>query len=233
MKWEGRVGEAALYGCGCWASDLIPASTTQPRVAVACSASGVGEQITKSMLSSATCREMLSSADEADVSARRSLDQFFAVNAREGEGSHAGFIALRATLADEGAHGGSPDAETTEGREDENEDENDDGTLIEGDLVVAHSTASMAYGFIDHRITPRVCLPGWTGEPEDHQPSALTLILTCRCTCRAWTVEEEEDETGSLASVAPFIPFGCDPSVNWTVIMIITQGKKAGGCVMS
>jgi hypothetical protein len=159
MKWEGRVGEAALYGCGCWASDLIPASTTQPRVAVACSASGVGEQITKSMLSSATCREMLSSADEADVSARRSLDQFFAVNAREGEGSHAGFIALRATLADEGARGGSPDAETAESREDENEDENYDGTSIEGDLVVAHSTASMAYGFIDHRMTPRVRLP--------------------------------------------------------------------------
>lgn len=157
MKWEGRVGEAALYGCGCWASglDLNPSSSSatprSPRVAVACSASGVGEQITKSLLASTACREMVG-ADEADVGARRALEHFFAANAREGDGTqHAGFIALRATTT---SHSGRS---AEEGEEEEGGEEDDDAAaLIEGDLVVAHSTESMAYGFIDHTLRPRV-----------------------------------------------------------------------------
>jgi hypothetical protein len=56
-------------------------------------------------------------------------------------------------LADDGARGGSPDAETEEGRE----DENDEGTLIEGAKLVAHSTASLVTA-LRHEY---VCQKGW------------------------------------------------------------------------
>jgi hypothetical protein len=121
----------------------------------------VGEQITKSLLASTACREMVG-ADEADVGARRALEHFFAANAREDDGTqHAGFIALRATTT----------SDSGRCEEEEEEEEDDDGAaaaLIEGDLVVAHSTESMAYGFIDHTMRPRVRGP--LGPP----PSSLT-----------------------------------------------------------
>jgi hypothetical protein len=127
----------------------------------------VGEQITKSLLASTACREMVG-ADEADVGARRALEHFFAANAREGDGTqHAGFIALRATTT-------SNSGRSEEEEEDEEEEEEDDdgaaAALIEGDLVVAHSTESMAYGFIDHTMRPRVRDP--LGPPPS--PSSLT-----------------------------------------------------------
>jgi hypothetical protein len=123
----------------------------------------VGEQITKSLLASTACREMVG-ADEADVGARRALEHFFAANAREGDGTqHAGFIALRATTT---SHSGRSAEEGEGGEEDD-----DAAGVIEGDLVVAHSTESMAYGFIDHTMRPRVRVP--LGPP----PPNLRLCL--------------------------------------------------------
>ncbi|KAL3159343.1 hypothetical protein ABBQ32_011294 [Trebouxia sp. C0010 RCD-2024] len=65
MKTPGRVGEAAMYACGCWAADADPALD---RPGVACSVSGVGEVIMRACLAKECCQRMLNqtlSVDEA------------------------------------------------------------------------------------------------------------------------------------------------------------------------
>lgn len=65
MKTPGRVGEAAMYACGCWAADADPALN---RPGVACSVSGVGEVIMRACLAKECCQKMLNqslSVDEA------------------------------------------------------------------------------------------------------------------------------------------------------------------------
>ncbi|KAI8372931.1 nucleophile aminohydrolase [Radiomyces spectabilis] len=47
LKYSGRIGEAAMYGCGCWAQN-----STYSSAGIACSTSGTGEQIMRTMLTS-------------------------------------------------------------------------------------------------------------------------------------------------------------------------------------
>ncbi|KAG0182192.1 taspase, threonine aspartase, 1 [Apophysomyces sp. BC1034] len=58
LKYPGRVGEAAMYGCGCWAQNR-----TEVSAGVACSASGTGEQIMRTMLTSQCVRSMIEEED--------------------------------------------------------------------------------------------------------------------------------------------------------------------------
>ncbi|KAI8871096.1 N-terminal nucleophile aminohydrolase [Ramicandelaber brevisporus] len=55
LKYSGRVGEAAVFGSGCWARNGCESSN---RYTVGCSASGMGEQIMKTALSR-ICAEQL------------------------------------------------------------------------------------------------------------------------------------------------------------------------------
>eukprot|EP00731_Ephydatia_muelleri_P016851 Em0009g1275a len=52
LKFPGRVGQAALYGCGCWADNSLAGDTR----GVACSTSGVGEYIIKTLLARECCQ---------------------------------------------------------------------------------------------------------------------------------------------------------------------------------
>ncbi|KAI9311161.1 threonine aspartase 1-like protein [Dichotomocladium elegans] len=53
LKYPGRVGEAAMYGCGCWAEEEQDATT-----GIACSTSGTGEQIMRTMITSKCVDQM-------------------------------------------------------------------------------------------------------------------------------------------------------------------------------
>ncbi|EFJ36774.1 hypothetical protein SELMODRAFT_75939, partial [Selaginella moellendorffii] len=51
MKAKGRVGLAAVYGCGCWATSNLSSS-------VGCSTSGAGERLIKSLLARECCHSV-------------------------------------------------------------------------------------------------------------------------------------------------------------------------------
>ncbi|XP_024531878.1 putative threonine aspartase [Selaginella moellendorffii] len=60
MKAKGRVGLAAVYGCGCWATSNLSSS-------VGCSTSGAGERLIKSLLARECC-DSLWESDAGPVS---------------------------------------------------------------------------------------------------------------------------------------------------------------------
>ena len=132
LKPPGRVGEAALYGAGCWAAD-----GGEEHAGVACSVSGIGEQVTQAQLAQRVARALaVASADDgAHGAALAELRDGFA--ARMGP-SHlpptAGFVACRAEPADTD---GPPSVE----------------------LVWGHNTPSLAVGYYHHkRSAPRAVI---------------------------------------------------------------------------
>ncbi|KAI0823640.1 N-terminal nucleophile aminohydrolase [Trametes gibbosa] len=56
LKLPGRVGEAAIYGAGCWATQHA-----------ACSVSGAGEYVTRMSLAKTTCEAVEAAGDEEDT----------------------------------------------------------------------------------------------------------------------------------------------------------------------
>ncbi|KAI9496450.1 threonine aspartase 1-like protein [Zychaea mexicana] len=58
LKYPGRVGEAAMHGCGCWAQNA-----TDRDPAIACSTSGTGEQIMRTKITT-RCAEQLVKEDD-------------------------------------------------------------------------------------------------------------------------------------------------------------------------
>jgi taspase (threonine aspartase 1) len=63
LKTEGRVGEAALYGAGCWAQQAQPGPGQQPLPAVACSVTGVGEHVMRHLLARECCLAAATAAE--------------------------------------------------------------------------------------------------------------------------------------------------------------------------
>lgn len=70
LKYPGRIGEAAIFGAGCWAQQNSDSSAVQ---GMACSISGAGEYITRSTLARAI-GEALEISDE-DANAHNILHQ--------------------------------------------------------------------------------------------------------------------------------------------------------------
>ncbi|KAI8883364.1 threonine aspartase 1-like protein [Backusella circina FSU 941] len=71
LKHPGRVGEAAMYGCGCWAEnqkDGYPG--------IACSTTGTGEQIMKTMFTF-KCTERLKREDDVQTAINDALNKDF------------------------------------------------------------------------------------------------------------------------------------------------------------
>lgn len=86
LKTEGRVGEAAAFGAGCWAQAARPAAPDSPQPApqrgaarqqaaaavlpaLACSVTGVGEAVMRHLLARECCREAAAAADAASQAA--------------------------------------------------------------------------------------------------------------------------------------------------------------------
>ncbi|KAI8976923.1 nucleophile aminohydrolase [Pilobolus umbonatus] len=90
LKQPGRVGEAAMYGCGCWAQN-----ETEDEPGIACSTSGTGEQIMKTMLTY-KCAERLKT--ELDSAMKNTLQKDFLDSPflKDYDIKSAGIIALRA-----------------------------------------------------------------------------------------------------------------------------------------
>lgn len=70
LKHSGRVGQAGVYGCGCWAENCPNG------VGVAVSTSGGGERLTKTMLAR-ICADALKTAESAAVSLHNCLKTGF------------------------------------------------------------------------------------------------------------------------------------------------------------
>ncbi|KAI9268698.1 nucleophile aminohydrolase [Sporodiniella umbellata] len=71
LKFPGRVGEAAVYGCGCWAQN-----ETYDSPGIACSTTGTGEQIMKTMLTY-KCAERLKNEEDVQSAIAETLKKDF------------------------------------------------------------------------------------------------------------------------------------------------------------
>ncbi|KAF9132972.1 hypothetical protein BGX30_012455 [Mortierella sp. GBA39] len=90
MKFPGRVSEAALFGAGCWAQDA-----TEDTDGFACSLTGAGEQITKTLLAR-TCVDTCLVHDDLSEAAHEILDRFMKSPLLRGyPDKYAGWIGVR------------------------------------------------------------------------------------------------------------------------------------------
>lgn len=154
MKWEGRVGEAALYGCGCWAQS---AGNSPASAAVACSTSGIGEEIIRSMLASTVCQTLTNVEREVQDCAINATQDLKRFNARRDMSREAGFIALRAHFCNNCTEeDDEEDPSPTTADRHESTHKSEGGTTLMGELFASHTTNSFAYGFIDQDLQPRV-----------------------------------------------------------------------------
>ncbi|CDH50762.1 threonine aspartase 1-like [Lichtheimia corymbifera JMRC:FSU:9682] len=71
LKVPGRVGEAAVYGSGCWAQDA-----TDESPGVACSTSGTGEQIMRTMITT-KCAQRITQEDNIQSAVTTCLQKDF------------------------------------------------------------------------------------------------------------------------------------------------------------
>ncbi|ORY94820.1 nucleophile aminohydrolase [Syncephalastrum racemosum] len=71
LKIPGRVGEAAVYGAGCWAQDA-----TLDTPGVACSVSGTGEQIMRSLITT-KCMDAIVQHDDVQTALSETIKRSF------------------------------------------------------------------------------------------------------------------------------------------------------------
>ncbi|EIW63309.1 N-terminal nucleophile aminohydrolase [Trametes versicolor FP-101664 SS1] len=95
LKLPGRVGEAAMYGAGCWATHRV-----------SCSVSGAGEDITRASLAKTICSSVEAAGEDGDIHDVLQTvigHQFHKVCAERGETSpQAGVILLVKEYDDDG-----------------------------------------------------------------------------------------------------------------------------------
>ncbi|KAF9152941.1 taspase, threonine aspartase, 1 [Linnemannia schmuckeri] len=120
MKFPGRVSEAALFGAGCWAQDA-----TEDTDGFACSLTGAGEQIAKTLLAR-TCMETCLLHDDLFEAAHEVLNRFMkSPLLRRYPEKHAGWIAVRV-----------------------DRDSDADGGVRRAEMVFAHTTRTMGIGYM-------------------------------------------------------------------------------------
>ena len=176
LKHSGRVGEAAAFGAGCWASNaaaIAANDTASVAASVAASVSGQGEQVMRALLAQAVC-EALRAEDGAschDVAVRclrlPSSSGSEGVSSSHAHELQAGLIALRRA---------PPDSEAAA------------APAIE--MVVAHTTPSFAVGYIHHaRTQPKAFIS--RRQPEVTSPRVL---------CASASQPAQERVTGGLGA---------------------------------
>lgn len=150
LKHSGRVGEAAMFGAGCWASRSDGDSRSERgHASAAASVSGVGEQVMARLLAREACAA-LTHADDATRCCGEVLEALLtkgggpSEGVRPIDGPSAGIAAIRCTLS---SNGEEPD------------DESGDGPALVAHRVewaAAHTTPSFAIGILTRGEQPEV-----------------------------------------------------------------------------
>ncbi|KAF9952943.1 taspase, threonine aspartase, 1 [Mortierella alpina] len=139
MKFPGRVSEAAIFGAGCWAQDA-----SETNAGFACSMTGAGEQISKTLLAR-SCMETMTSEDDTSAAAHAVLDNFMNNPLLRSYGErHAGFIALKVDALESGI---SDIDQTTRG----GCGVHPTPAVVRGDFVIAHTTKTMGVAYMSTR----------------------------------------------------------------------------------
>eukprot|EP01112_Ceratiomyxa_fruticulosa_P022762 TRINITY_DN844_c0_g1_i5.p1 TRINITY_DN844_c0_g1~~TRINITY_DN844_c0_g1_i5.p1 ORF type:complete len:424 (-),score=111.63 TRINITY_DN844_c0_g1_i5:21-1292(-) len=105
LKHSGRVGEAAMYGCGCWAEDF-------PSCGVGCSVSGTGEFISLDLLAKGCC-DIIKDNEYPDLAVQNLFSKQF-LPSNDTTPRNAGLIAIKKT----------PLPKTTKNNEKDNKENN-------------------------------------------------------------------------------------------------------------
>lgn len=102
LKQQGRVGEAAVYGAGCWSE-----KASSNKIHVGCSVSGTGEQIIRTSLAERLCRAVISHAQTGDCNLAECLKREMTVGFLQspklrmyGDSLWAGFVMLVSVMND-------------------------------------------------------------------------------------------------------------------------------------
>jgi len=151
VKFPGRVGEAAVYGSGCWAEisrRFQGQDADIEEISVACSATGTGEQIMATMLSS-KCAEYLLNMENADEAVHTLFEKF--LDKEKAQVKFGGIVAIKSilrrdsNLAENSAITGASEANM-----------NISNKVLEVECVWAHTTESMGVGFMSNLSKPKV-----------------------------------------------------------------------------
>lgn len=163
MKFPGRVGEAAIYGSGCWAQKNFQSKRDSPVPlvektitgrSVACSTSGTGEQLMQSFFAMNCAQSLRDGQVYADEAIRTVFDQFLRQPDLQPE-QYGGVIACQAHI-DEGG--------------------------LQVEAVWGHSTDSMAIGyFVSNQKSPKTFVSRFpTDETTSAEPGfGVTISSAC------------------------------------------------------
>ncbi|KAF9277877.1 hypothetical protein BGZ68_008931 [Mortierella alpina] len=139
MKFSGRVSEAAIFGAGCWAQDASETSA-----GFACSMTGAGEQICKTLLAK-SCMETMVSEDDTSTAANAVLDNFMNNPLLRSYGEkHAGFIAVKV----DPLRSDKSDSNSTNS---DGHEKHHTTAAARGDFVIAHTTRTMGVAYMSTR----------------------------------------------------------------------------------
>lgn len=149
VKVDGRVGEAAMYGCGCWASS----SEDRAEPSVACSVTGVGESIMRACLARTCCDHLVKQVSAPiDEVCSSVITQLILQQSHPGPSlpKDCGIIAVRAVREPGQSH-----------------------LLVE--FTAVHTSRSMGFAFLHPQISKPSCHMLRHEQPDGQQPSTVSF----------------------------------------------------------
>ncbi|KAK9809785.1 hypothetical protein WJX73_006512 [Symbiochloris irregularis] len=150
LKVDGRIGEAAMHGCGCWASS----SSGRGQASVACSVTGVGEPVMRTGLARSCCQRLQAEPDESvDAICSAAIDEAVTAAADMGPDipKDFGIIAARAAQGQQ-----APSDRTV--------------SVLNVEFAAVHSARSLGFAYLDQagEQMPTACILRQTA-PGSHR----------------------------------------------------------------